>query len=94
LIVQARHDFGFQVRLSTPVREQAIENPTGDVLDAVLAAVQAAWSANHQYPPAGIPKDCDSVEGWIVDPSLLDSAGKAVCRALAKTTALTAAATA
>jgi hypothetical protein len=32
-------------------------------------------AAKHQYPPAGIPEDCDLVEGWIVDPSLLDSAG-------------------
>jgi hypothetical protein len=71
LEAHAIRDFGFQVRLATVVRDQAAENPTGDVLDAVLAAVQAAWSAGQRQPPDGVPEDCDRVEGWIVDPSLL-----------------------
>jgi hypothetical protein len=66
----AYRDFGFQFRLAAQVREKALGNPTGDFLDAVLCAVQAAWSAGQKNPPDGIPTDCD-VEGWIVDPGLL-----------------------
>ncbi len=71
LEAHVNRDFGFQVRLAAAVRHHAIENPTGDVLDAVLAAVQAAWSAGQRHPPSGIPEDCDRFEGWIVDPNLL-----------------------
>jgi hypothetical protein len=71
------HDFEFRVRMSGPLRMQAIADPTGDILDAVLAAVQAGWSARKQQPPDGIPVTCDPVEGWIVDPNLVEGiAGK------------------
>jgi predicted thioesterase len=47
-----------------------IYDPTGDTLDAVLAAVQAAWASTQ--PDYGIPSGVDPREGWIVDPGLLD----------------------
>ena len=64
-------DYGFHVKTARDVREAAVVNPTGDVLDAVLCAVQAAWSARQTDPRDGIPTDCDPCEGWIVDPALL-----------------------
>lgn len=67
----AIEDYGFRVKVAKAVREAAISDPTGDILDAVLCSVQAAWSAQQSNPPNGIPKDCDRVEGWIVDPILL-----------------------
>jgi hypothetical protein len=78
LEAHAIRDFGFQVRLAAAARNEAIENPTGDVLDAVLAAVQAAWSAGQRQPPDGIPDDGDRGEGWIADPGLLGSIGSDV----------------
>jgi hypothetical protein len=50
------------------------DDPSGDHLDALLCAIQAAWSwtmRNHNY---GAPPDADAVEGWIADPSLSDNA--------------------
>lgn len=44
------------------------EDPTGDHLDALLCAIQAAWAwskRDHQY---GMPDGTDSLEGWIADP--------------------------
>lgn len=76
LETQAHRNFGFQARLLASVRNQAIDDPSGDVLDAVLAAVQAAWSAGQQEPPDGIPRDCDPLEGWIVDLGLPDPADR------------------
>jgi hypothetical protein len=66
-----KRDYGFYVTVSLHIRTAAIDDPTGDVLDAVLCAVQAAWSFRHQEPLDGIPDDCDRLEGWIVDPVLL-----------------------
>ncbi len=73
LETHAHRDFWFRLRLASIVREKAIANETGDVLDAVLCAVQAAWSIGQTSPPDGIPPDCDRLEGWIVDPVLLRS---------------------
>lgn len=64
-----RDAYGFTLTLDTAVREAAIIDRTGDTLDAVLCAVQAAWAAT--TPNYGIPPDCDPLEGWIVDPSLV-----------------------
>jgi hypothetical protein len=76
LVTHAHADYGFEVRVSKPLFQRAVADPTGDVLDAVLAAVQGAWSAGKREPPDGIPQDCDPVEGWIVDPSLLELVGE------------------
>jgi hypothetical protein len=47
-----------------PVKEQVIADPSGDSLDAVLCAVQAAWAARR--PRYGLPGRIDPCEGWIV----------------------------
>jgi hypothetical protein len=66
----AQRDFGFSVRFTPKVRHESLRDPTGDVLDAVLCSVQAGWfNAN---PSCAIPLDCNLVEGWIVDPGLLE----------------------
>lgn len=66
----AKRDFGFNVRFNPKPRRESLEDATGDVLDAVLCSVQSAWfNANGSF---AIPPDCNLVEGWIVDPSLLE----------------------
>lgn len=45
---------------------------SGDTLDAVLCAIQAAWAGlngREHYPAPSV----DPLEGWIADPSLLDA---------------------
>lgn len=43
-------------------------DPTGDQLDALICAVQAAWAHRNGYAEAG-PPWADPLEGWIADPS-------------------------
>ncbi len=50
------------------------EDRSGDKLDAVLCAAQAAWAWTMRDRNFGIPDDADPAEGWIVDPHLLQRA--------------------
>jgi hypothetical protein len=49
-----------------------IEDTSGDALDAVLCALQAAWSCRQE--DYGIPRDVNPIEGWIVDPTMTNDA--------------------
>jgi hypothetical protein len=51
-----------------------IDDPTGDQLDALLCAVQAAWAWSMREENFGIPAKADPLEGWIVDKSLYEAA--------------------
>lgn len=46
------------------------EDPTGDSLDALICAVQAAWALRAGLTGAG-PRNGDPLEGWIADPDAL-----------------------
>jgi hypothetical protein len=54
--------------LSRDQADACISDASGDTLDAVLCAVQAAWASSQ--PEYGIPPGCDPLEGWIVDPPI------------------------
>lgn len=62
-----RDAYGFTVALDRAAATDLIADATGDRLDALLCAVQAAWALGR--PDFGIPAGCDPLEGWIVDPS-------------------------
>lgn len=66
----AHKDYGVVVNLSTDLAEQCLNDATGDTIDALCAALQTAWAAQH--PTHGLPHDVDPLEGWIVDPILLN----------------------
>jgi hypothetical protein len=63
--------YGLRVLLSEGLEEQLVEDEMGDLLDAVLCAMQAGWVFTRRESGYGIPVDCDRDEGWIVDPALL-----------------------
>ncbi len=70
-----RTAYGFSVSLSRNHIEESIEDATGDTLDAVLCAVQAAWAYSKRNRSYGIPVRNHPViqsEGWIVDPRLIE----------------------
>ena len=48
------------------------EDPSGDGLDGLLCAVQAGWAYGRKDTGFGIPQHADPLEGWIVDPALLN----------------------
>jgi Protein of unknown function (DUF429) len=43
-----------------------LEDASGDSLDAVICALQAAWGAVHEAQGYGLPTKFDALEGWIV----------------------------
>lgn len=64
----ARDAFGVAVALPDALARTLSSDPTGDRLDAVLCALQAAWAS--EQPDYGVPSEVDAaaLEGWIVGP--------------------------
>lgn len=61
-----RHPMACPVRLPAVLRARCIDEGSGDVIDALLCAVQAAWAWQRRDAGWGLPADVDPVEGWIV----------------------------
>jgi hypothetical protein len=57
--------YGIRVALSDSAAQRCIDDASGDTLDALLAALQAAWAT--RQPDYGVPEGHE-LEGWIVDP--------------------------
>ena len=66
-----REAYGFGVRVGRRWRNRFVEEPGADALDSLLCAVQAAWAYTRRDDNWGVPPECDSNEGWILDPALL-----------------------
>ena len=61
--------YGLRVELPRALAAELVADPRADLLDAVLAAVQAAWAWSRRGAGFGVPPDADPAEGWIVDPA-------------------------
>lgn len=61
--------YGLQAELGHFLADGLVRDSRGDLLDAVLAAVQAAWAWSHRDQRFGVPEGADPHEGWIVDPA-------------------------
>jgi hypothetical protein len=57
-------DFNFRVENSLTLTD----DPTGDQLDTLLCAIQAAWAWTCRDAGYGAPAAVDPLEGWIADP--------------------------
>ena len=66
VVAALKQGAALDIRLrATPAMERTlIADGSGDLLDAVICAVQAAWAA--QQPGYGIPASAPAGEGWIV----------------------------
>ena len=53
--------------------KECTDDATGDSLDSVLCAVQAAWAFTKRAENYGIPTNADPLEGWICDPETWQS---------------------
>lgn len=62
--------YGFRVILCDILAQSMVEDGTGDMLDALMCAVQAAWAYTQRGNGYGIPAWADALEGWIVDPAV------------------------
>ncbi len=65
-------EYGFVVALDEGWRERFVREPAADALDSLLCAVQAAWAYTRRASDYGVPAECDPLEGWILDPRLLE----------------------
>ncbi len=63
--------YGTAVQFNVELAKKTIEDGTGDTLDSVLCALQAAWAASRRNNDFGMNWSCDPIEGWIADPALL-----------------------
>ena len=63
--------YGFTVEMDDHWREEFVADPSADALDSLLCAVQAAWAYLERDESFGVPPECDTDEGWIVDSALL-----------------------
>jgi len=61
----ARSPYGLHVNAPAALTD----DPSGDQLDALLCAIQAAWAWTLRNKGFGIPEPCDRLEGWIADPA-------------------------
>lgn len=67
--------YGLTLEIGHFLAGGAVDDPHGDLIDAVLAAVQAAWGWRRRDEGFGIPAEADPAEGWIVDPATLPRGG-------------------
>ena len=57
---------GVVLGLAKRLETQVLEDGTGDLLDAVICAVQAAWAWRKRRTNYGLPVDAPAGEGWIL----------------------------
>ncbi|MCW5633246.1 MAG: DUF429 domain-containing protein [Rubrivivax sp.] len=57
---------GLRLHAAPAQREALVADASGDLVDAVLCLMLAAWAA--RQPSQGVPAGTDVVEGWIVGP--------------------------
>ncbi len=72
----AQHALGIKLKVKNALRQQLIDEPGADLLDAAICLVQAAWAANvsagraeiaiDQPQRYGLPVNMDRLEGWII----------------------------
>ncbi len=58
-----RTRLGLRISLSHALRDEVLADAQGDLIDAVLCLVQAAWASTQ--PRWGQPESTDAIEGWI-----------------------------
>jgi hypothetical protein len=66
LLGRTRELLGFELELPGAIERAARRDGSGDVLDALLCACQAAWGYARRHRRYGLPARVDALEGWIV----------------------------
>ena len=65
-LASSDNPFGFALRASPQMLHLLVSDATGDRLDSVLCALQAAWAWQRRSDNCGLPLRIDPLEGWIV----------------------------
>jgi hypothetical protein len=64
--LKAGKPLGIALEAPGSVERLAIDDGSGDTLDAIICAVQAAWAGKRRKSSYGLPADAPAGEGWIV----------------------------
>jgi hypothetical protein len=59
------HPLALQLTASRTRLAELVDDPSGDTLDATIAAMQAGWSLLRSAQRFGLPRRIDPLEGWI-----------------------------
>lgn len=65
-LVEGAHAYTLRADLPIALAQDAVDDASGDTLDAIACAVQAGWGAQRAKARYGLPARIDPVEGWIV----------------------------
>ena len=65
-LAAGRHRCALPVQIAPDMAARLVEDASGDLLDAVLCLVLAAWAQQRRDVGYGLPPDVDALEGWIV----------------------------
>jgi hypothetical protein len=65
-LASSDNTFGFALQAPAGLSRSLVADASGDRLDAVLCAMQAAWAWRRRRGNFGLPKHVDPVEGWIL----------------------------
>ena len=57
---------GIELQASREIERLALDDGSGDTLDAIICATQAAWAWQRRASSYGLPPDAPAGEGWIV----------------------------
>jgi hypothetical protein len=64
--LKAGKPLGIRMAASRAIEKRAVDDGSGDTLDAVICAVQAAWGWRRRDSNYGLPAHAPAGEGWIV----------------------------
>jgi len=64
--LKAGKPLGISLELPKKLERELVDDGSGDLLDAVICAIQAGWGLLRHAQNYGLPADLDSLEGWIV----------------------------
>ena len=65
-LVTGEYSLAIKLSATKLLQKLLIDDASGDALDAVLCALQAAWAYQRREPNFGLPPNIDPLEGWIV----------------------------
>jgi hypothetical protein len=64
--------YGLKLIMPEALQRELVDDASGDTLDSVLCAIQAAWAYLNKEQGYGVPEYVNASEGWIADPLFLD----------------------
>lgn len=65
-LVSTANPFGFALAAVPTLLGSLVSDASGDRIDAVICAMQAAWAWQRRGENYGLPRDMDPLEGWIL----------------------------